>query len=163
MTNLRWKRKICSFTFAFLYFTCLNIILTAQLCFTTNSIFLIYLFATKTFFVNENGLKVNAKTYKKHLEKQLFPEVDRLMNGTCWIFLQDSAPSHRSNLVQNFLKEKLGSKFIKHTEWLPSSPDCNPLGYHFWNKIKERVYKDRLGQPLKSEDELKKKIKKVWS
>ena len=79
------------------------------------------------------------------------------------VFLQDSAPSHRSNLVQNFLKEKLDSKFIKHTEWLPSSPDCNPLGYHFWNKIKERVYKDRLGQPLKSEDELKKKIKKVWS
>ena len=38
--------------------------------------------ATKPFFVNENGLKVNAKTYKKHLEKQLFPEVDRLMNGT---------------------------------------------------------------------------------
>ena len=35
--------------------------------------------ATKPFFVNENGLKVNAKTYKKHLEKQLFPEVDRLM------------------------------------------------------------------------------------
>ena len=113
--------------------------------------------------MNESGLKVNAKTYKKHLEKQLFPEVDRLMNGTSWIFLQDSAPSHRSNLVQNFLKEKLGSKFIKHTEWLPSSPDCNPLGYHFWNKIKERVYKDRFGQPLKSEDELKKKIKKAWS
>ena len=37
--------------------------------------------ATKPFFVNENGLKVNAKTYKKHLEKQLFPEV------TSWIFL----------------------------------------------------------------------------
>ena len=72
--------------------------------------------ARKPFFVNENGLKVNAERYKKHLEKQLFPEVDRLMNGTCWIFLQDSAPSHRSNLVQNFLKEKLGSKFIKYTE-----------------------------------------------
>ena len=40
---------------------------------------------------------------------------------------KDSTPSHRSNLIQNFLKEKLCSKFIKHTEWLPSSPDCNPL------------------------------------
>ena len=113
--------------------------------------------------MNENGLKVNAKTYKKHLEKQLFPEVGRLINGTSWIFLQDSAPSHRSNLVQNFLKEKLGSKFIKHTKWRPLSPDWNPLDYHFWNKIKEKVYEDRFGQPFKSEDELKKKIKKVWS
>ena len=103
------------------------------------------------------------KHIKKHLEKQHFPEVDRLMNGTSWIFLQDSAPSHRSNLVQNFLKEKLGSKFIKHTKWRPLSPDWNPLDYHFWNKIKEKVYEDRFGQPFKSEDELKKKIKKVWS
>ena len=119
--------------------------------------------ATKPFFVNENGLKVNAKTYKKHLEKQLFPEVDRLMNGTSWIFLQDSTPSHRSNLVQNFLKERLVSKFIKHTEWLPSSPDYNPLEYDFWNKIKEKVQEDRFGQPFKSEGELKKKITKALS
>ena len=61
------------------------------------------------------------------------------------------------------MKEKLGSKFIKHTKWRPLSPDCNPLDYHFWNKIKEKVYEDRFGQPFKSEDELKKKIKKVWS
>ena len=85
------------------------------------------------------------------------------MNLTSWIFLQHSAPSHCSNLVQNFLKEKLGSKFIKHTEWPPSSPDCNPPDYHFWNKIREKVHEDRFGQPFKSEDELKKKIKKVWS
>ena len=31
---------------------------------------------TKPFFVNENGLKVSAKTYKKHSEKQLFLKVD---------------------------------------------------------------------------------------
>ena len=43
--------------------------------------------ATKPFFVNESSLKVNEKTYKKHLEKQLFPEVD--MNVTSWIFPQE--------------------------------------------------------------------------
>ena len=61
------------------------------------------------------------------------------------------------------MKERLGSEFIKHTEWLPSSPDCRPFDYHFWNKIKEGVYEDRFGQPFKNEDDLKKKIKKVWS
>ena len=85
------------------------------------------------------------------------------MNGTSSTFYQDSAPSHCSNLVQNLSKEKLDSKLIKYNEWPPSSPDYNPSDYHFWNKIKETVYKDRFGQPLKSDDELKIKIKKVWS
>ena len=34
--NLRWKRNICSFTLAILCFTCLHIILPAQLYFTTD-------------------------------------------------------------------------------------------------------------------------------
>ena len=113
--------------------------------------------ATKPFFVYENGLKLNAKTYKKNLEKQHFPEFDRLMNSTSCNFLHDSDPSHHSNIVQNFLKEKLGSKFIKYTECPPLSPDCSPLEYHFCNKIKEKVYKGCFGQPFNSEDELKKK------
>ena len=94
--------------------------------------------------MKEDGLKVNAKTYKKHLEKQLFPEVERLINSISWTFLQDSAPSHRSNLAQNFLKEKLGSKFIKHTEWPPSSPDCNSLDYTFGTKLRKRHTKIAL-------------------
>ena len=47
---------------------------------------------------------------------------------------------------------------MEHTEWLPSSPDCNPLDYHFWNKFTENVYKDCFGQSFKNENELKKKI-----
>ena len=77
--------------------------------------------------------------------------------------MNSAAQNSKFCSAQNFLKEKLGSKFIKHTEWLPSSTDCNPLDYHFWKKIKEKVYEDRFGQPFKSEDELKKKIKKLWS
>ena len=89
---------------------------------------------------------VNAKTYKKHLEKQLFPEVDRLMNGTS---LQLPISSFES--CSKFLEKKV--RFEIHLR--------NPLDYHFWNKIKEKVYEDRFGQPFKNEDELKKKIKKV--
>jgi len=36
---------------------------------------------TKPFFVNDRGLKVNSKSYKKHLEKELLPEVDRVMQN----------------------------------------------------------------------------------
>ena len=88
--------------------------------------------------------------------------MDRLLKLKDWVFIQDSAPSHRSNLVQNFLTEKLKKRFIKSNEWPPSSPDCNPLDYHFWDKIKLKVYENRVNQAFKSEEEVKKKIRKVW-
>ena len=30
-----------------------------------------------------------------------------------WIFVQDSTPSHRSNLVQDFLEKSLKRRFVK--------------------------------------------------
>ena len=56
------------------------------------------------FFVNENGIKVNKENYCKHLKKQLFPAIKKLVKRDDWILVQDSAPSHRSNLVQDFLE-----------------------------------------------------------
>ena len=118
--------------------------------------------ATKPFFVNDKGLKVNSKTYKKHLENELLPEISKIMKKNDWIFVQDSAPSHRSNIVQDLLTEKLRKRFIKHNEWPPASPDCNPLDYYFWDKVKMKVYGDRFNQAFKDENELKRKIKIVW-
>ena len=116
----------------------------------------------KPFFVKNKGLKVNSKIFKKHLEKELLPEVNCIMNNHTWIFIHGSAPSHHANTVQDFLKEKLAKRFIKHTEWPPSSSDCSPLDYHFWNnKKKEKVHEDRFNQPFGNSNELKKKIKKV--
>ena len=68
------------------------------------------------------------------------------------MFAKDSAPSHPSNLVQDYLQE-----------WLPSSPDCSPLNYYFWNKVKGKVYGNRLNQSFENEWELKKWIKSVWN
>ena len=73
---------------------------------------------------------------QKHLEKEFFLEVSRVMNNNTWVFIQDSEPTHRTNIVKDVLRERLGKRFRKHTEWPPLSPDCNPLDYHFWNKIK---------------------------
>ena len=87
--------------------------------------------ATKPFFVNNKSLKVNAKRYKNHLEKELLPNIESMMKRKDWIFIQDRAPSHRAYLVQDFLWEKLNKRFVKYSEWLPTSPDCNPLDYYF--------------------------------
>ena len=73
---------------------------TLSVCVTWNG-------ATKPFFVNDKDIKMNSKLYKKHLEKELIPDIERIMNKNDWIFVQDSAPSHCSNLVQDNLSETL--------------------------------------------------------
>ena len=112
----------------------------------------------QTFSFNGCGVKMNAKTYKRHLQKELLPAVQRLYKHKNWIIVQDNAPSHCSNLVQDFLQETLNSSFIKTHEWPPSLPDCNPLDYYFWNKVKEKVYENRLNKPFENAKELKKWI-----
>ena len=72
-----------------------------------------------------------------------------------------SVPSHRANIAYDFLKEKLGKRSIKHTEWPPFSPVCNPLGYDFWEKIKQKVYDDQFNQLVENSNKLKRKIKSV--
>ena len=118
--------------------------------------------ATKSFFVNNKGLKVNAKRYKAHLERKLLPNIENMMKRKEWIFIKDSAPSHRANLVQDFLLEKLSKRFVKYSEWPPTSPDCNPLGYYFLEKVQRKVYENRYNHAFENENALKRRIRRVW-
>ena len=119
--------------------------------------------ATKPFFVNNKGVKVNAVNYHKHLKKELFPAIEKLINQDDWIFIQDGASLHTSNLVQNFLKEELKRRYVNAQEWPPTSPDSNPLDYFFWNKVKEKVYEGRHNKHFRTESELIGRIKEVWT
>lgn len=38
--------------------------------------------------------------------------------------------------------------FAKHTEWIQHSPDFHSLDYHFCDKMKTRVNRDRFSQPF---------------
>ena len=51
----------------------------------------------------------------KHLQKELLPVVQRLFIHKNWIFLQDNAPQHRSNLVQNVLTRNNQFSFYQNT------------------------------------------------
>ena len=118
--------------------------------------------ATKPFFMNESGIKVNKENYCKHIKKQLFPAIKNLAKRDDCIFVQDSAPSHRSNLVQDFLEKSLKRRFVKCVVWPLFSPDVNPLNYFFWDLLKTKVYRGRAGELFSLQDELIKKIKAVW-
>ena len=117
---------------------------------------------SKPIFVNQKGLKVNAKNYCNHLKKELFPAIRKVYPREDWIYIQDGATSHTSNLVQNFLEETIPRRYVKKGQWPPKSPDSNPLDYYFWSKVKDKVYENRLNKPFNSEEEMMKRIKSVW-
>ena len=77
-----------------------------------------------------------------------------------WIFIQDSAPSHRGNLVQDFLLEKLNKRFVKYSERPRTSSDCSPLDYYFW--VQRKVYENRFNRAFENENALKRQIRRVW-
>ena len=47
---------------------------------------------TKIFFVNNNGIKVNKESYYRHLRKELFPAIEKVIKRDDWIFAQHGAP-----------------------------------------------------------------------
>ena len=89
----------------------------------------------------------------------MLPAIKKLAKVDDWIFVQDSAPSHRSNFVQDYLAKTLKRRFVK---WAPSSPDVNPLDYFFWDLVKTKVFQGRPGESFSSGEELKTKITAVW-
>ena len=107
-------------------------------------------------------MKVTGSYYTKHLRTQLLPACEKLYPGNDFIFQQDGASSHTSNLCQNYLRATLGrGRMVSKTEWPPKSLDLNVLDYYFWNKVKETVYEGRR-TPFQNVQQLKRRIKQVW-
>ena len=68
------------------------------------------------FFIGGNEIKVNGASYLNYLCDTSIPAVEAMYPYKDFTFLQDSAPSHCANQVQNVLKLK--SRFEK-TDWPP--------------------------------------------
>ena len=105
---------------------------------------------------------MNGACYLKHLRDELIPAVEAMYPSKDFTFVQDSASSRGANQVQNFLKQKLQSRFVKNSDWPIKSPDCNSLNYYFWDRVQEKVYNRRYCYPFETIDELKRRIRDVW-
>jgi hypothetical protein len=114
---------------------------------------------SKLVVLDPQRVKVDSATYQSVL-KQIFPSVRRLYPEGNWIWVQDSAPSHGSRSTQDFLTEQTPS-FIPADAWPPNSPDLNPLDYHVWAELKERVYAGR-SDAFGSLEELEAAAKEAW-
>lgn len=97
---------------------------------------------------------VNQHNYLEMLEKEFWRRHLDTKEYKKYYFQQDGAPAHRCNLVQKWLTDKFGDKFINKDLWPPRSPDLNPCDFFLWGYLKDRVY-----SPLpKNLDDLKANI-----
>ena len=90
---------------------------------------------SQPFFIGGNGIKLNGASYLKHLHDDVTPAVEAMNPKKDFTFMQDSVRSHRANQVQNFLKQKMRSRFVKNTDWPPKLPDFNPLDYYLCDRV----------------------------
>ena len=91
----------------------------------------------------EPGAKVNGAYYRDILLSQhLLPEINRISGGH-FIFQQDSAPAHRAKETIDLLSRETPD-FISPQLWPPNSPDLNPVDYHVWSVLEQRVYRTRI-------------------
>lgn len=91
----------------------------------------------------EPGVKVNGAYYRDVLLTQhLLPAIKRV-SGDFFTFQQDSAPAHRARETIALLSQETPD-FISPQLWPPNSPDLNPVDYHIWSVLEERVYRTRI-------------------
>ena len=77
---------------------------------------------------------INALEYRRILEKDLLPTIEKLFSEEMSFFQQDNAPTHIA---------KITNKSIRLMFWPGQSPDLNPIE-NIWSHIKPQVYSQGL-------------------
>jgi len=80
----------------------------------------------------EKGVKTGGKVYQEDvLQGVVKPLNTTVFNGQKWVFQQDSAPAHKAEMTQEWLRRNVPD-FISDKDWPSGSPDLNPLAYKLW-------------------------------
>jgi len=112
-------------------------------------------------FIDPQRTKVDQNCYIDILKTSLLPECRWLYPGIDFVFMQDSAPSYRAKVTQEFLWQN-NPDFIAADEWTSFySPDLNPLDYCIWDILQNLVY-EGLRLPFANLQDLKEAIKNKW-
>ena len=107
-------------------------------------------------FIKE-GVKVNSQVYLKMLEEQVLTWVTESFPGG-YVFTQDGAPSHTSNVTQQWCKSHFKGFWDKNM-WPPSSPDINPMDFAIWSILESDV----CAGPHSSTAVLRQALENAWS
>ena len=76
----------------------------------------------------EVGLKVNTKVYLDVLKSVMIPWCNQVVGGRPWVWQQDSAPANKPKETQAWLQKEC-------YDFVPFSPDLNPLDYFVWSYV----------------------------
>lgn len=105
----------------------------------------------------QEGVKVNSQVYLQMLEEKVLPWGTNVF-GNQYIFTQDGAPAHTSNVTQAWCKQHFPGFWDKNM-WPQSSPDINPMDFVIWSVLEREV--SRVSHS--SVNTLKKALMKSWS
>jgi hypothetical protein len=83
---------------------------------------------------------VNSTNYLEMLRTYFIPRVDKTQDYGKSYFQQDGARAHTATVVQTYLTQRFGTRFLDKTMWPPRSPDLNPCDFFLWGYLKQRVY-----------------------
>lgn len=111
---------------------------------------------TPLFFVPQ-GITLKKENYVEFLEEKLLPWASAHFGLQNWCFQQDSAPSHKANLTQDWIQKHFPD-FITRDEWPSCSPDLSPLDYGIWSILEKNVCAKRHH----SLQELQDTLVKAW-
>lgn len=107
----------------------------------------------------ERGVKINQMYYQEHiLQSRILPWIKATFGDDYYLWVQDSAPSHKANTTQVFCRNKMVD-FLSSNEWPAGSPDLNALDYYAWSRL-EQVVNNKTYPTLKS---LKQALVKAWT
>ena len=84
------------------------------------------------------GERIGTTEYLTILEEVLIPWLEQHYNLDDVVLVQDSAPAHTAQQVQNLLRRKI-PKFVPKKKWSPSSLILNPSGYWLWSVMEEKA------------------------
>ena len=83
---------------------------------------------------------VNKENYLEMIKSFFWPKLLNTLDYKKYYFQQDGATPHTADIVQSWLSEKFGKKFLDKKKWPPRSPDLNPCDFYLWGYLKSVVY-----------------------
>eukprot|EP00800_Vazella_pourtalesii_P015855 TRINITY_DN4383_c0_g1_i5.p1 TRINITY_DN4383_c0_g1~~TRINITY_DN4383_c0_g1_i5.p1 ORF type:complete len:293 (-),score=7.56 TRINITY_DN4383_c0_g1_i5:556-1434(-) len=104
------------------------------------------------------GVKINSAIYQKLILDPVVKDLSSSMfNKEPFLFQQDGAPAHTSNISQSWLRKNIPD-FISKEEWPPSSPDLNPMDFSIWSILETKACE----KSHSSVEALKKSLLREW-